>query len=268
MKKESKNMPYSVPNHYFDGLAERMMQGVNAANADQDAALSFEAPQQLVFQVPNDYFDNLSQQVLDEIKDTTRATAFLQTLPSTMPFAVPETYFGSLSDQVNQRIHQSDEDLVSLDELKDIPRTLPFAVPDTYFEKINIPSLQKEKKQSTTLPLQPNFYKVGKWNNWVAAASILLIFTIGGTWMFRDMQKTSQHLDTKQQVAQLLNSVSDEDIEQYIENDLENFDVYSLMSNASAATAVDNKVKQGKTENVLDDISSEDVDAYLDLEGI
>ncbi len=261
-------MPFSVPNQYFDGLAERLMQGVKAANADQDAALSFEATQQPVFQVPNDYFDNLSLQVIDEIKDTERAVSFLQTLPSTMPFAVPEAYFETLADKVNQHIHQSDEDLVNLEELKNMPRTLPFAVPETYFEKFSIPFPQKEKKQSTTLPLQPNFYRVGKWNNWVAAASILLIFSIGGTWMFRDMQKTTQHLDTKQQVAQLLNSVSDEDIEQYIENDLENFDVYSLMSNASAATAVDNKVKQGKTENVLDDISSEDVDAYLDLEGI
>lgn len=268
MKKESKNMPFSVPNHYFDGLAERLMQGVKAGNTDQDAPLSFDATQQPVFQVPDNYFDNLSQQVINEIEDTKRATAFLQSLSSSIPFAVPEAYFENLADQVNQRIHHSDEDLVSLDELKDMPRTLPFAIPEAYFEKINIPSTQKEKKQSTTLPLQPNFYKVGKWNNWVAAASILLVFTIGGVWMFRDMHKTSQHLDTKQQVAQLLNTVSDEDIEKYIENDLENFDVYSLMSSTSAATAVDNKVKKDKTENVLDDISSEDVDAYLDMEGI
>ncbi|MBX9448762.1 MAG: hypothetical protein KL787_03150 [Taibaiella sp.] len=66
----------------------------------------------------------------------------------------------------------------------------------------------------------------------------------------------------------MLSSVSDEDIEKYIENDQESFDIYRLMDNASASNKSPNRAIKNTTEKLLDDISAEDIDAYLEYEGI
>ena len=275
MKEHSNKLPFEVPKDYFLNLADHIMEGVKASRSlSEDTSVLIQDMQQSpTFEVPKDYFENLSVAITQSVHAEADATYYLQqNVGVNNPHILPASYFDQLSDTIISKISQGEEDLVDTSFIEDFKQINVFAVPEGYFENLK-PSIAEgvttAKKEVQTMVLPKRNVK---WTNWAAAACVLFIFTLGGIWMMgTDVQNSggSASHNPALLASLTLAEVSDEDIEKYIENDQESFDIYSLMDNASASTK-DKKsgTKHISTENLLENISQEEIDAYLEAEGI
>ena len=272
MNGDNKNMPFEIPASYFENSAEEFLAAALAAQAQQDSALTFS--KNLPQDVPDGYFDALPQKLVAEISSIPDSESFLKSISNNA--AKPETpngYFDGLANEVISRINSTDEDVDTDTSFLDaIDKQMPFELPQGYFETLPATIQPHQTVEGAAAKLAPkpemklNRYKrSSKWTTSLAAAWVLMIFGLGATWMLSPDQNEG---NSKQLAYAMLNAVSDEDIENYIENEIENFDVYSLMENASASNLDGNKSQIFDAENLLNDISSEDIDAYLIYEGI
>lgn len=110
---------FSVPEHYFSGLEDRLAQQAMAAQSAK--IISFEAPAgdkkfQSAGAVPEGYFENLSNHILAKIKASAEnapneeeeiLSPLLSSLNKSNPLTVPAGYFENLSDQVLAKVRIS-----------------------------------------------------------------------------------------------------------------------------------------------------------------
>lgn len=275
MDENNKNLPFEVPKGYFDNLAGKIMQGVQASAENQSDTSSEwidSISKTPVFEVPQGYFEGFAAQVLHQINtENDSENAIVTMAGKDMNFEVPALYFEQFADKLMHRINISDEDLVDTSALEALRNVNVFTVPNGYFETIQAIApkeiaIEVVEKEVKTMSLPK---RAPKWTNWAVAASVLFILGMGGVWMIGGNGGASDAFTPAQLASLTLENVSDEDIEQYIENDQESFDIYSLMDNASVSTKDKTQKSIDKTtDKLLDNISQEEIDAYLEYEGI
>lgn len=275
MNSENKRLPYEMPASYFENSAFRFLEGAKASEAQEDPILDAEVSKNMPFEVPQAYFEQLADCTLREVTSTEASESTLKSLPiPERQEQVPEGFFDNFATGVMAKINLTDEDIdTDTSFLKQIESSMPFETPQGYFDQLpqavaNAPKAQAAEASQDGKPVMKlNRYKSrGKWTTTLAAACVMMIFGLGAIWM---LEPAKNEINSKQLAFKMLNSVSDEDIEKYIENELENFDIYSLMDNASASNTNSNSRTQIlNTESLLEDISTEDIDAYLIYEGI
>lgn len=274
MNSENKRLPYEMPASYFENSALRFLEGAKASEAQEDPILDAEVSKSMPFEVPQAYFEQLADCTLREAMSTEASESTLRSLPISERQEVPEGYFENFATEVIAIISHTEKDIdTDTSFLESIGNAMPFETPQGYFEQLpqvvaDAPKAQAAEASQDGKPVMKlNRYKSrGKWATTLAAACVMMIFGFGALWMLKPAEN---EMSSKQLAFKMLNSVSDEDIEKYIENELENFDIYSLMDNASASNRNSNSRTQIlNTESLLEDISSEDIDAYLIYEGI
>jgi len=148
-------MPYSVPEGYFNGLAEAILTRIKSST-----------------QSAKDELENLSP--------------LLSGISKQMPYTVPENYFNKVTEDIPVLIH--DEESSAL--LNYIDRANPFDVPAGYFE--NFPARMLEKvtgKTSTGAKVIPMIRR--KWSRFAVAASIVIL-AVSGIFYFNQPSKTSK----------------------------------------------------------------------------
>lgn len=252
------------------------MEGVRASVSDQDPVLSIHVEPVLPYQVPEGYFSTLPERIMQEIHSASEAEARIKSHDKDLPYQVPAGYFASLADKVMHQINTAPEDLdTDTSFIDSLGKTNPYQVPEGYFDGLAQSIAQQSKTvaggaHTTEEASKPSmillrFKRASRWASAVAAACVLLIFGLGANWMLQNNSQTTQ-LNSRQLAFNILNTVSDEDIEQYLENELDGFDLYSLMESSSAK--VKGSAPLVDPNKLLDEISPEDIDAYLDFEGI
>ena len=141
------------------------------------------------YEVPDGYFEGLANQILNRIKALEASTAneeleFLSPVLSSIskenPFTVPDSYFENLSERLMQGIRKhadyqtSDEEISSLSPLlRSINKKSPYSVPAGYFDNLNTVLENKEKAKVISISGR-------KWYRVAVAAVIVGVVAIGG----------------------------------------------------------------------------------------
>jgi len=144
---------------------------------------------QNIYEVPDGYFEGLANQILNRVKALEASDAneeleilfpMLGSISKEMPFAVPAGYFESLSEKLMQGIHEhadyqtSDEEIASLSPLlSSISKKSPYSVPAGYFENLNSNIGKKEETKIISITSR-------KWYRFAAAAAIAGFIIISG----------------------------------------------------------------------------------------
>ncbi len=129
------------------------------------------------YSVPDNYFDSLAQNVLTSIQQDNPATELvemaplLHSLPRSMPFTVTDGYFEELPAKMLALVSIPEEAQQELETLSPILATLkkqtPYTIPDNYFD-----SLTEEKKEERATPVI-SMGKSRKWLRYAAAATVI-----------------------------------------------------------------------------------------------
>ena len=130
--------------------------------------------QQAVYTVPNGYFDQLADSVLARIKALEAMTAqeeinhlspLLAGASKQMPYSLPENYFTELDiTAATQSYTSAKDELENLSPLLGgLKKEMPYSVPAGYFENVQVPQQEKAKVISLTSR---------KWFRYAAAAVV------------------------------------------------------------------------------------------------
>lgn len=181
------------------------------------------------FSIPAHYFENLSEQITRQIK-------LAEIADQDLGFKTPVGYFGSLEEQVFSKINLEEK-------LGDISANHHgFNIPESYFESLKLKTEKAilVKKPSLRKTLTINFIR------FAAAACILLTTSVG---IYFNIQRTSS-------IHYRLSKVSNEDIETYLNQNVEAADMAIILQN------LENKPVFTIEQNQL---SNDEIKNYLDL---
>ncbi|OAQ40635.1 hypothetical protein A5893_06745 [Pedobacter psychrophilus] len=171
-------------------------------NWEKDAPLLASIKKDNPFKVPTNYFEDLDERIQNEL--------FLENLKSNIDnFKTPKGYFENLSQQIINQI--------KLNEI--ISEGLGFATPEKYFEntKQQILKSVEPKKEGITRIINLNLIRY-------AAAACILMMTSFGIYFNIHQSKNLSHQ---------LSEIPDEEIESYLQQNVDNGDVPVIIENLS-----------------------------------
>lgn len=148
---------------------------------------------QNIYEVPDGYFEGLANQILNRVKALAASNAkeevkilspLLSDISKEIPFVVPAGYFENLSERLMQVIREhadyqtSDEEIASLSPLlSSISKKPPYNVPAGYFENLN--TVVGKKEQTKVISIASR-----KWYRLAAAAMLAGLITVSGILLF------------------------------------------------------------------------------------
>ena len=160
-------VPFAVPEGYFEGNSQTLLQGVIAANSETDLQLSV-INKTNPYQLPQGYFETLPGKMLSAV---TRQNAASLLLPKVNAQEAPEGYFDQLPARMLAAVKQEQEE-------------------------IEIPTTTK------VIPLGNNIWKSVRW-----AAAALLVAGLGfGSYKMIQPQRATPKASVEQRLAQIPNA--------------------------------------------------------------
>lgn len=302
MEKNTKISPHKVPNGYFDNLSDRIMSGIKASESTTDLSedsillngIDRKSP---TYEVTEGYFSQLSDKIMSAVHSSNESEDYLNsTFGKPNVFSVENGYFESLAERIHHRIHTSDEDIEENTEfLTQASKQMPFTVPENYFETIQIPTADSTKKidfqpvtqgeESKKSAIQKNFFKSMRWSSSIAASVVLLILGWGAFIMLSNTENSSNTLFSKstansvnlentdensrsiQYAMHELENVSNEDILEYLDENIESEDVFYIMDfYAKSGKKINSEYET--SDDILNNVSKEALESYLENEGL
>lgn len=302
MEKNTKISPHQVPNGYFENLSDRIMSGIKASESTTDLSedsillngIDRKSP---TYEVTEGYFSQLSDKIMSAVHSSKESEDYLNsTFGKPNVFSVENGYFESLAERIHHRIHTSDEDIEENTEfLTQASKQMPFTVPENYFETIQIPIADSTKKidfqpvtqgeESKKSAIQKNFFKSMRWSSSIAASVVLLILGWGAFIMLNNSENSSNTLFSKstansvnlentdensrsiQYAMHELENVSNEDILEYLDENIESEDVFYIMDfYAKSGKKINSEYET--SDDILNNVSKEALESYLENEGL
>lgn len=257
MKKEENNSMKGMPENYFDSFADKMMAGIKAAN-DLHSEPSLDYPKGMPYLVPAGYFDTTAPAFFDSLHQV-QALDNEALWSRQMPYEVPAAYFEQIADHVQQRIDTAPIEEVDLSFIDHLRTATTYEVPAGYFEQFSVPI----PSTAPVIAFEPKKKRKAQWMQWSAAACMLIIFGLGIMWM----PTADTTITADQQAMQLasiqLENIPDAALDAYIDEAFDSYDVYASMTESNAQ-----KAQHNIYNSLLNDVSDQDIDAYLEMEGI
>lgn len=231
---------YSVPEGYFDALPGMIMQRLEATPEQEDLSpLLTGLSRKMPDSVPEGYFDTLPDLIMQRLKAEMPASSSVQTglegLPALKTSPVQEELPPVSSVQAEL------EELSPL--LAGISREMPYTVPAGYFDNLTVPV-----PGAKVIPMGNSRMKWLK--RGLAAACVAAILAVGGMYLAKQQQPQGVKLDTQ------LAALSDQEIEDYLQNHTDDFDNEAIFSSVSNETELPSVIP--------DDISDANLEQYLD----
>ena len=270
--KISRQTPYGLPEGYFNDFPDFMMRRL--MGGPLSAAIGPSGPSSSPFQVPEGYFEGFAGGVLARIKAGQGARAYLGEPTATglseaaeelsllspllsgisrkSPYQVPEGYFDELSPV-----------LAGLG-LRERP---VYEVPEGYFEELAGQIVSRVKPApARVVPAAPArvipIGRRGAWWKYSAAAVVAgLVLTIGWLRLHNGSGRNGAPVD----VAHSLYSVSDQEIQSYLDNH-NNIIPPAEQDSALNSTAALN-VDENDVKNLLGDVPDGELKQYLEEHG-
>lgn len=201
-----------------------------------------------VFNLPEGYFENFASSVLQRIRvaemeanaEIGAISPLLASLSRKMPLSVPDNYFKELSPAETE----------TSEILSSIGRAMPYQVPAHYFEDL------ADAIQSRVWVPKTKVVSIRKKFMQMAAAAVITgLMAISGWVYFNQDPNTDIAVSTQetpQQVDKMLNGVSNQELEEFINNTGEE------PASDPVAAAEKQEVK-----TMLTDVSDSDLDNFL-----
>lgn len=209
---------------------------------------------QPVFTVPEGYFEGFAASVLAKIRgqhsmntgdELSELSPMLAAISKKMPYSVPENYFSNLSADVPAIV--GDEALPTF--LATHSKQMPYEVPAGYFENLPGAVLAKVAKP------QAKVVSMGsRWMRYAAAAVVTGLIAVSGILYFKGDQTVDPSQQPEEWVAKKLKGVSNQALEEFI-------NTTDYQSSGDELVQSKNGLDVG---NMLDDVSTRELDAFLD----
>ncbi len=249
----------SVPKNYFETLPNNILSGIKAMSAPDAHLDKTDNP----FEVPTAYFEQLDAQIMTAVLSADRLIhkTEITGLTKDNVFTVPTNYFEQFADNVMALIN---EEIAIEDELEESP-LLASLKGSNPFEQAPKVEIALPKSTTTTKPdieVPMVVRKSLRWSNWMAAASVAIFFVLGAGWLHLNNKPdigtgNLANTSSKDGVSQRLAAISDDAIEAYVDQHIDEFNEYMLEANVSSAKS------KPSVEQTLNKISDEELEAYL-----
>lgn len=247
----------SVPKNYFETLPEQILAGIKATTAPDVTLEKIDLP----FEVPKVYFEQLDTQILAAVlqADTIIQDTAIKGLSKSNVFMVPGQYFEHFAQDVLAQLNQDvsvDDELEASPLLKGLKGSNPFEQAPQV--EIVLPKSTTTEKPDIEVPMTVR--KSLRWSNWMAAASVAVFFILGAGWLHLNNNNAGTEYVVKpssDQVSKRLAALSDDAIEAYVDQHIDDFNEYMLEANVSNVSS--NK----SVEKTLNKISDEELEAYM-----
>jgi len=227
----SRETPYQAPADYFIAFPARTLNRLGLTGEVPSFANSIDKP--LTFSVPEGYFDGFAENLLNRIKDITptgelaRLSPLLNGISRNLPYLVPANYFEQLSPIMAPLASLRDKPLYA------VPETYFDGLAGEIIAKLNLAE-KKEPARVISLDRSVNPKKRSLQPSWlkysVAAAIAGLIITFG--WL-RLHNPSGGHQTQPTELANNLGTVSDQDLQTYAENNSDQATTESMNSTAT-----------------------------------
>ena len=227
----SRETPYQAPADYFNAFPARTLNMLGLTGEVPSFANSIDKP--LTFSVPEGYFDGFAENLLNRIKDITptgelaRLSPLLNGISRNLPYLVPANYFEQLSPIMAPLASLRDKPLYA------VPETYFDGLAGEIIAKLNLAE-KKEPARVISLDRSVNPKKRSLQPSWlkysVAAAIAGLIITFG--WL-RLHNPSGGHQTQSTELANNLGTVSDQDLQTYAENNSDQATTESMNSTAT-----------------------------------
>lgn len=221
------------------------------------------------YTVPEGYFEHLADQVLHRIRAASALPAseelaaispLLAGIDNKQPLAVPEHYFDALPAAILDKVHaqqqpvqNSQEETAALSPLlAGISRKMPFSVPEGYFETLGNELLSAPA--NTTKKVKVISITRRSWFRYAAAAVLIGTIAVAGLLYFNN-RATSQTGNPYAWVEKNMKKVSTNAISNFIQ-------LADEESNQQPAIAAANK--SADLKELMKDVSTKDIQNFLD----
>jgi hypothetical protein len=244
----SRNLPYQAPEGYFSEFPGKCLARLDAHSPDAPG----ETPNPNwgkgpAMSIPEGYFEGFASRMMDKIRaqESDPSSPLLDSIGKTMPYEVPEAYFEtSLPSPL-------------LFGLNDKP---VYEAPEGYFETLS--GIIMARVQPRVIRM--NFRKTWKY----AAAAVMagVILTFG--WMRLQTTSTRQNNPpvAALNVAQDLANVSDQDIENYVDDHTQQIQqVQQEEDFANSTASLD--ISDNDAKNLLGDVPDGELAQYMEEHG-
>ncbi|RYY57594.1 MAG: hypothetical protein EOO09_02350 [Chitinophagaceae bacterium] len=183
---------FAVPQGYFDGFAAGMLARVLLLDELEGLSpLLANAPKSIPYSVPAGYFQSLDPMIPNRDEELSPLLSGLKTKKT---FSLPEGYFDQLTREQQEEparlvtMHGPEEELSPL--LAGISRKMPNNIPSGYFDTLD-PMVSVNGQPLVTSQTGGKLVRMGgfNWKRYVAAASVLLVVSLG-TFLYTSREKS------------------------------------------------------------------------------
>lgn len=204
----------------------------------------------VLYTIPTSYFNNLHQNVLAQIA--------ANNLPNTtLPYVLPQGYFNALSGNVLAAIAKEaaneNEVVVELETiaplLNTIDKSVVYTVPTQYFEAF--------KPGTTSIATKTKLVSISTFKRkivYVAAACVIGLVAVGAFIFTNKTEKIDYAAYKKIDVNTTINTISNEELLNYLEN-------VNSITNSNSLTTID--VKLPDIQDHIETIPEEELKQYL-----
>jgi hypothetical protein len=207
-----------------------------------------------VFTVPEGYFENFAASVLLRIKDygnnsvdgeLKEISPLLASIPRNMPYSIPDNYFVQALEEIPVITNET----VIFGELK-AAKQMPYNVPDDYFSSLsgNILSKIDTKPAAKVVHMSSR-----NWMRYAVAAVLAGVIMLSGIIYFYGSSGVNPDIESQAWVSNKLKDVSNEDLQEFIENADYKINGREIVQKWSKA----------EVKNMLNDVSDKELDAFL-----
>lgn len=146
-----------------------------------------------IYTVPNGYFDGLAQQVMNRIKllesentkeELNLLSPMLASISKEMPYTVPAGYFDNLEEKLMHSVREASDYQTANEEINTLSpllgglnKQMPFSLPQNYFETLagNISNKLDNKTETKVVSISSR-----KWLRYAAAAVVTGVIAFAG----------------------------------------------------------------------------------------
>src|ERR1700748_686667 len=217
---------FDVPQGYFDGLPSQILANIKAS--ESETAFHVNPDKTPLFDIPEQYFETLSSHILQKVRAMDQIVngndSLFTAVPAINPYQLPENYFDNLHQDILGKIGSdlipSQQEIEAMSPLlASLKNKTSYKAPSAYFDETDFSERIQVKTIESKIIEHPAVKSI-KWARWAAAASIVMIFSIGG------LRFLGAHVNITedQKLEQSLAKIPDAKIQEWLSNNLDESD--------------------------------------------
>ncbi|KAA5536509.1 hypothetical protein F0919_02245 [Taibaiella lutea] len=248
---------FHVPEGYFEYLPGQILKNIKASQIETEFNLTIDKT--VPYTVPTDYFEQFGNNVLQQIRKMQPViegkNQSFDDIGMMETYQLPDGFFASFEQNLYKKLGiQQDSDIEETETISPLLASLKdktsYTAPHTYFNAIDFSEKIQRKTIERKVIEHPSVKSI-KWARWAAAASIILIFFVGGFRFLSPDNTISSEAKFEKSLAQ----IPETQIREWLSNNIDETDINSL--SASLLNSKDLKTKQA-----LENITEDDIEAY------